>query len=98
MGYCPPACDGSRYMELYLDTRLGRQSWARDRRRDTAGLERSRTLRHGRLARGASGACARMAWPLGGGGGGGLRYKWVYRDRRGRPSVTTQHAKGCYTA
>ena len=28
-------------------------------------------------------------------GGGVSRYKWVYRDRRGRPGVTTQSARGC---
>ena len=27
--------------------------------------------------------------------GGVSRYKWVYRDRRGRPSVTTQRSRGC---
>ena len=42
MGYCPSAYAGSRYRELYRDTRLRRLAWARD----TAGLERSRMLRH----------------------------------------------------
>ena len=60
LGYYPfSVCIGSRYRELYRDTRLGRQAWACD----TVGLVRSRTLRHdrealrhGRSARGASGA------------------------------------------
>ena len=90
MGYCPFACAGSRYRELYRDKRLGRQAWACERRRATAGLARSRTLRHGqealrcgRPARGASGAGARMAWPLG-----------VCRDKNGR--IVTGGLPGCW--
>ena len=35
------------------------------------------------------------AWP---GRWGVSRYKWLYRDRRGRPYVTTQRTRGCDTA
>ena len=51
MGYCPSACAGSRYRELYRDTELGIQALARDKRHDTTRLSCSKTLRHGQEAR-----------------------------------------------
>ena len=77
MGYCPFACVGSQYKELYRDIGLGRQAWERDRRHDTAGLERSRTQRHGHghmacrwgVCRNTNGRIMTGGWP-------GC---WVYR-------------------
>ena len=48
MGYCPFACAGSRYRELYRDTGLGRQAWACNK-----------VLRHGRARPRYGRLCAR---------------------------------------
>ena len=36
MSYCPFACAGSRYMELYRDTGLGRLAWVQPGGHNTA--------------------------------------------------------------
>ena len=41
MGYCPSACAGSRYRELYSDTELGRLAWAQLGCHDTTIMARS---------------------------------------------------------
>ena len=106
MGYCPFACAGSQYRELYHDTRLGTHAWARDRRRDTTGLACNRTLRHGQEALRHGKACACLAVGGGGGGGGGGRDTngrivtggrpgcWVYRETgsdTAGPDAATRH-------
>ena len=63
------------------------------------------TLRHGPTTQPTGAAtrpvCARgerqpaRAWL---GRWGVSRYKWLYRDRRGRPGVVTQRSRGCDTA
>ena len=68
LGYCPfSVCTGSRYRELYRDTRLGRPVWACDKGATRPGWRAvryydmaRRGLRHGRLhARACGSALAR---------------------------------------
>ena len=81
MGYCPSACAGSRYRELYHDKELGRQAWASDRRRDTAGLAHSRMLRHVQERPRHGRLCAKVCGSVRAQGlaSGGVAIKKLYR-------------------